>query len=763
MKSGMADKGKTICVMIGDVSYDYALELMSGINSAAAKVGVQLFYMTGKQNRAAPADRNKEYETVSRYNSIYNYADFVGADAYIISSGSLSGFHSEAEYRRFLERFDGLNHVVLQKDITDGPGRCNITIDNYDSYSRLIEHLILTHGFRKIAHVAGPKHHPESSEREQAYRDAMEKHGLPVEEGMVAYGDLSGFVDDQVQKLLADNPDLDAIAFCNDEMAKTGYRVCEKRGLRVGIDIAITGYDNFSTGRSLTPPLTTVSQNAYRAGELALIQALALTKGKRAESVRLKTSLTIRSSCGCHRYGDLLVDPESPAGDPRTVIQNMREDLLRLYARDDQEPLAIVLNGLMDRIEALTLEEASDPLDERALESWLAGLSGELKASGALIAERLHGYLIHWADKSAHPGMKRLYQVLLHVQGLLFAYESREAAKKFESFKSQSWFVPEFIRDLVILKDEGEGVFLSVVEKLRGIGLDNLYICLLPEPHPLRDASREYNPESLQLAAYLSGGSSGAYPRSRMPVIDKTHPLRDLPFLGSDARLISFSIFSGDMQYGILLCEANKEKIPLLHVIGLQLGILINFLDLKAKERIVEGELVQIREMNEILNFLSEYDSLCNVYNRRGFIEQALRMNHANVGKRAFFAFMDLDHLKEINDNFGHAAGDDAICAASAILKKAIRKDDLIARLGGDEFIGMFILDDPGFLAAFQARIKDAFDEYNRDSEKPYFVDLSMGTAEFTCDHGLELSAIIHQADRYLYEAKKHRRASVLR
>ena len=417
----------------------------------------------------------------------------------------------------------------------------------------------------------------------------------------------------------------------------------------------------------------------------------------------------------------------------------------------------------MDHVEALVLQDPSGPPDEKALDEWLSSLSRELKASGALIAERLHGYLLQMADAGVQPGMKKLFRVLLHIQGFLFSYESREAAKRFEAFRSQAWFVPEFIRDLVLFKDEGESVFLNVVEKLRGFGLDNLYICLLPEPHILREPGRDIIPDKLLLAAYLSGGASDAYPRSRMPVIDKTRPLRSLPSLGSAARLISFSIFSGDMQYGILLCEANKEKIPLLHVIGLQLGILINFLDLKAKERIVEGELVQIRGMNEILNFLSEYDTLCNVFNRRGFIEQALRLNHENAGKQAFFAFMDLDHLKEINDTYGHAAGDDAICAASAILKKAIRKDDLIARLGGDEFIGMFILDDPGFQAAFQARIKESFEAYNRNSGKPYYVDISMGTAQFTCDHALEISSIIHQADRYLYEAKKRRRASVLK
>ena len=582
---------------------------------------------------------------------------------------------------------------------------------------------------------------------------------------MVQYGDLSGFVDDQVEGLLTDHPDLDAIAFCNDEMAKAGYRVCAKRGLRVGVDLAITGFDNFATGRSLMPPLTTISQNAYRAGELTLIQAAALAEGKRAESIRLKTNLIIRCSCGCPRFGEPLFDPDSPdaVSDLKAVTGNMRADLLRLYARDDREPLAILLTKLMDHVEALALQDPSAPLDEQALDEWLSGLSSELKASGALIAERLHGYLLQMADVSVHPGMKKLFRVLLHIQGFLFSYESREAAKRFENFRSQAWFVPEFIRDLVLFKDEGEGVFLNVVEKLRSIGLDNLYICLLPEPHILRESSRETIPGGLLLAAYLGGGVSGAYPRSKMPVIDKTQTLRHLPHLNSAAHLISFSIFSGDMQYGILLCEANKDKIPLLHVIGLQLGILINFLDLKGKERIVEGELVQIREMNEILNFLSEYDTLCNVYNRRGFIEQALRMNHANVGKQGFFAFMDLDHLKEINDNFGHSAGDDAICTASTLLKKAIRKDDLIARLGGDEFIGMFILDDPGFQTAFQARIKESFEAYNLNSGKPYIVDISMGTAEFTCDHALEISSIIHQADRYLYEAKKHRRASVLK
>jgi diguanylate cyclase (GGDEF)-like protein len=124
---------------------------------------------------------------------------------------------------------------------------------------------------------------------------------------------------------------------------------------------------------------------------------------------------------------------------------------------------------------------------------------------------------------------------------------------------------------------------------------------------------------------------------------------------------------------------------------------------------------------------------------------------------------MDLDHLKEINDNFGHSSGDDAIRDACDILKKTVRSSDLIARLGGDEFVGMFIADNSDFQAMFRVRLKDAFEEYNRTSGKPYVVEVSIGVTYFTCRQGMEISRIINEADSFLYEEKKHRRASAMK
>ena len=248
-----------------------------------------------------------------------------------------------------------------------------------------------------------------------------------------------------------------------------------------------------------------------------------------------------------------------------------------------------------------------------------------------------------------------------------------------------------------------------------------------------------------------------------MPMIDSQNPLRNLRDLKDTAQMISFSIFSGDMQFGICLCETDKENNPLMHIIGLQLGILLNFLDLKRRERLVAREIEHVQKRNEELNYLSEYDPLCNVYNRRGFIEQALRLNRRNIGMQAFLVFADLDNLKKINDNFGHTAGDDAIRTISDIFKKVIRGGDLIARIGGDEFVGMFIADSTNFRQNFKTRITEAIDAYNRTSDRPYFVDVSVGITDFNCVKDLEIVEIINKADEYLYIAKKQKRKSILK
>jgi len=766
MEDGMSAKRKTVGVMMGDVSHEFAAEMMDGFFDAAGRENVRLFFMMGRQTHGESVMPDVEHEIAARHNSIYGYTPLIGADAFILSYGLLSGFQGDNAYSDFRKRFEGTAHVVLHEEIDTGtPRKSCITIDNRNGFSQCVRHLVMDHGYKRIALVSGPKEHPEARERELAYRDTMTAYGLPVTAGMIAYGDLSGFVDKQVSQLLDSNPGLEAIVFCNDEMAKAGYRECVRRGLKVGKDIAITGFDNFTTGRTMMPPLTTVSQNAFKMGRLAVSQAAALAGGKPVEPVKLTTHLHIRNSCGCNPGSNACIfdlDIRDDRAFVDSAVGMIFADLSKIFANAGKEPAESLLRGLADHITSLVSEDGPNPPDEQALAGWLAGFARDFGSGTALLAERLNYCLYRAPDNIVQPAVLKLYRVLSLIQGYLYANELRETLTRFESFRAQSGLVPEFIRDLVVSREDDEVILLNTVERLHAIALENVFICLLPEPLE-GGAGPQDLPDRLLLAAYQSGRVARAYPRSQMPVVDKGHAMRDLPDLPGDTHMISFSIFSGDVQYGILLCRAEKERIPLLQIIGLQLGILLNFLDLKRKERIVGGELQNIREQNEILNFLSEYDPLCSIFNRRGFIERAIRMNRDNTGKSALCVFLDLDHLKQINDNFGHSAGDSALCAVSDILRKTVRSGDLIARIGGDEFVGLFITDKPDFGAAFKSRLKDNFNEYNQSSGKPYFVEASIGVARFTFRQGLEISKIINDADNYLYEEKRCRRPSALR
>lgn len=76
--------------------------------------------------------------------------------------------------------------------------------------------------------------------------------------------------------------------------------------------------------------------------------------------------------------------------------------------------------------------------------------------------------------------------------------------------------------------------------------------------------------------------------------------------------------------------------------------------------------------------------------NRRGLMEKAVQMNRKNDGKEMLILFADLDHLKEINDSFGHIEGDFAIKKCAETLKSVVGENGIIGRIGGDEFCACF-------------------------------------------------------------------------
>ena len=181
--------------------------------------------------------------------------------------------------------------------------------------------------------------------------------------------------------------------------------------------------------------------------------------------------------------------------------------------------------------------------------------------------------------------------------------------------------------------------------------------------------------------------------------------------------------------------------------------------ELKAKHDLKKS-LKLIQEKNEILNNLSLYDELTKIYNRRGFIEKSMELIKTNKDKKIEVVFCDLDHLKEINDTFGHNEGDYAISNAAKLIVASLPKNAIVSRVGGDEFVSIFVVNPKNDLNV-ETSIKNTFKKFNDGCNKPYFIETSIGYYDFISSEDIKIAAIINEADKYLYEAKKHRKSTI--
>jgi diguanylate cyclase (GGDEF)-like protein len=110
--------------------------------------------------------------------------------------------------------------------------------------------------------------------------------------------------------------------------------------------------------------------------------------------------------------------------------------------------------------------------------------------------------------------------------------------------------------------------------------------------------------------------------------------------------------------------------------------------EVESRMRTLESELAAAHARIRHLESLIETDPLLDISNRRGF-ERELRRAIARLTRydgSAAVVFIDLDHFKCINDQFGHLAGDAALQAVSEIIVRSCRNSDVVARFGGDEF-----------------------------------------------------------------------------
>ena len=152
-------------------------------------------------------------------------------------------------------------------------------------------------------------------------------------------------------------------------------------------------------------------------------------------------------------------------------------------------------------------------------------------------------------------------------------------------------------------------------------------------------------------------------------------------------------------------------------------------------------------------------DHLTGLYNRRRFDEHLKRrLKVHKKGQHMFAIIMDIDDFKNVNDKYGHLAGDKALVKIAELLRKNCKgTDDFVARLGGDEFIIVGERTDTADIQKLLDRISKDVISYNNRSELDFPIKLSMGYA--VLEKNGTRSSLLAAADRAMYRNKQERKS----
>ncbi|MFW8591585.1 diguanylate cyclase [Glaciecola sp. 2405UD65-10] len=174
---------------------------------------------------------------------------------------------------------------------------------------------------------------------------------------------------------------------------------------------------------------------------------------------------------------------------------------------------------------------------------------------------------------------------------------------------------------------------------------------------------------------------------------------------------------------------------------------------------LVNEKTADLETANEKLRQLSIRDPLTQLLNRRGFTQLAEREYLKFVRDKQNFSIvlLDIDHFKEINDNYGHDFGDEVLIEVANLLKSSLRSVDILARWGGEEFIVLLPDTNVKGAAEMSDKVRAKVIEFNFGSfDEVISVSFSAGVCEILANESLD--NCISEADKRLYKAKERGR-----
>jgi signal transduction histidine kinase/DNA-binding LacI/PurR family transcriptional regulator/CheY-like chemotaxis protein len=345
--------------------------LWQGIKEEAQAQGIRLVTFAGIELRYPKPFYHQD-------NQVYELVDRQQLDGLIVWSSSLASFIGYEGFKDFCQHYHPLPMVGIGMPFAGIP---SVLLDSYQGMRAAITHLVQIHGKRHIAFISGPELHYEAQERLRAYHDVVAEFGLESNPDLISPPCRWDEQDAaQAMRLIREERGVqfDGVAAVNDNLAYGVMTYLQGQGLRPPEDYAIVGFDNSTTGRVCSPPLTTVPNRIRERGQKALSMLLARINGEEVpEVVILPASIKIRQSCGCQ--DPFIVQASMPPGKFPLLVEKESPEKIRSYVLLQLQ--RAVMDDPFPRWPAKLLNAFKSSLDTQTSIAFLSTLNDLVQAS----------------------------------------------------------------------------------------------------------------------------------------------------------------------------------------------------------------------------------------------------------------------------------------------------------------------------------------------------------------------------------------------
>lgn len=263
-------KSYRIGLVIGNVEDDFSNQVCKGVMRGAEILGDTVFVFPVKyfgQDEIDQSDALQRYEY--QYNNMLTYAQSHSLDMILFCLSTIAYRSTKEEYEYLLHIFNDIPVLLIATKTDEFP---SVVYDNEAGLRDGINYIIKQKKCRHIAMLTGIESNTDAQERYQVFMDVMAENNITVPSSMIARGEFNDKCYPMVEKLLKENPELQAIVCANDSMAKAVYSVLNQYHFTIGKDILVMGFDDIEDAANMVPPLATVRADAALLGYRAIME-----------------------------------------------------------------------------------------------------------------------------------------------------------------------------------------------------------------------------------------------------------------------------------------------------------------------------------------------------------------------------------------------------------------------------------------------------------------------------------------------------------